>query len=34
MGLAIGLGGANGLAIVETVSMEADIAVGFFRLSL
>ena len=32
--LAIGLGGADGLAISGAVSIEADVAVGFSGLSL
>ena len=34
VGLAIWLDRADGLAIDEAVSMEADIAVGFYNLSL
>ena len=34
VGLAVGLGGADGLAIGGTVSTGSDVAVGFFGLSL
>ena len=34
VGLAIDLGEANGLAIGGAISMEVDITVGFYELSL
>ena len=34
VGLAVGLGGADGLAIGIVVSTEADIAINFSQLSL